>query len=147
MITCAHCGRCAFDELLAEQAGGRGSDGTQNILGFLPKTVAPTDFIFAVITEEKGFVGSATVLGLFAVVFLCGLQAAVVANDKLGRLLCIGIMTMLFSHVVVNVSMTIGLMPIAGLPLPLISYGGTFMMSTMAALGVVQSVYIRRVGF
>jgi rod shape determining protein RodA len=120
--------------------------GTQNMLGFLPKTVAPTDFIFSVITEEMGFMGSALILGSFAMLILSGLQAAMAGNDRFGRLICVGVIAMLFSHVVVNVSMTIGLMPVTGLPLPLISYGGTFMVSILAALGMTQSVYIRRAG-
>jgi rod shape determining protein RodA len=69
-----------------------------------------------------------------------------VAPDRFGRLLCAGIVTMVFSHVFINVGMTIGLMPITGLPLPLVSYGGTFMVSTMATLGLIQSVYVRRQG-
>jgi rod shape determining protein RodA len=120
--------------------------GTQNMLGFLPKTVAPTDFIFSVITEELGFLGSALILGAFAVLILSGLQNAMAGNDRFGRLICVGVIAMLFSHVVVNVSMTIGLMPVTGLPLPLVSYGGTFMVSILAALGMAQSVYIRRAG-
>lgn len=126
---------------------GKGfKQGTQNMLGFLPRTVAPTDFIFSVITEEMGFLGSVAVLGLFAVMLIIGMQAGLAGADRFGRLLCVGVMTMLFSHVVINVSMTIGLMPVTGLPLPLISYGGTFLLSTMVALGIVQSVYIRRAG-
>ena len=133
---------------IAVGAGGvRGKGllhGTQNLLGFLPKTVAPTDFIFSVIAEETGFVGSATILGLFAVVFACGMWAAEGTMDKGGRLLCVGIVATLFTHVFINISMTVGLMPVTGLPLPLISYGGSFMISTMTGLGVVQSVYVRR---
>ena len=117
--------------------------GTQNILGFLPRTVAPNDFIFSVIAEEKGFMGSLTVLLLFALLIHTGLRAAAVAADKMGRLLCVGIITILFCHVFVNIAMTIGVLPITGLPLPLISYGGTFMVGTMTALGMMQSVYIR----
>ena len=119
--------------------------GTQNILGFLPRTVAPTDFIFSVIAEEAGFLGSILVLGLFAVILSCGIRAAIRARDKLGRLLATGITTMLFCHMFVNVAMTVGLAPITGLPLPLISYGGSFMVCTMAGLGLVQSVYVRRI--
>lgn len=118
--------------------------GTQNLLGFLPKTVAPTDFIFSVITEELGFAGSALVLGAFAVLLFGGVQSALSGNDRFGRLMCVGVVALLFSHVVVNVSMTIGLMPVTGLPLPLVSYGGSFMVTILAALGMVQSVYIRR---
>lgn len=118
--------------------------GTQNILGFLPRTVAPTDFIFSVIAEEWGFMGSTLLLVLYSGLLLSGLRAGMRSRDDFGRLLAVGVMTMLFSHVFVNVAMTIGLMPITGLPLPLISYGGSFMVSTMMALGIVQSVYIRR---
>lgn len=118
--------------------------GTQNILGFLPRTVAPTDFIFSVIAEETGFVGSALLLTLFALLVWGGLRAALSARDKLGRLLAVGVVTLLFSHIFVNMAMTVGLVPITGLPLPLISYGGSFMVCTMAGLGVVQSVYVRR---
>lgn len=118
--------------------------GTQNTLGYLPRTVAPTDFIFSVIAEETGFAGSATVLALYALLLVCGAYAAMVARDKMGRILCVGVVGMLFTHVFVNVAMTIGLAPIVGIPLPLISYGGTFMVVTLVALGLVQSVYVRR---
>lgn len=121
--------------------------GTQNILGFLPRTVAPTDFIFSVIAEETGFRGAAVVLGLFAVMMLSIGQAALRARDKFGRLLCVGVLLMLLIHVYVNIGMTVGVMPVTGLPLPLISYGGSFMVGTMALLGLVQSVYIRRIRF
>jgi rod shape determining protein RodA len=120
--------------------------GTQNILGFLPRTVAPTDFIFSVIAEEMGFAGSMAVLALYGVLLVCGIYVSMVARDKLGRVLCVGIVTMLFTHVFVNVAMTIGLAPIVGIPLPLVSYGGTFMVITLGALGLIQSVYVRRAG-
>ena len=119
--------------------------GTQNILGFLPKTVAPTDFIFSVIGEETGFVGSVVLLALFAMLVGGCLHAALASRDKLGRVLAVGVVSLLFSHIFVNMAMTVGLMPITGLPLPLISYGGSFMMSTMLGLGLVQSVYVRRI--
>jgi rod shape determining protein RodA len=120
--------------------------GTQNILGFLPKTVAPTDFIFSVIAEESGFAGAAGVLAAFAALIVAGLYAAMVARDKMGRVLCVGIVTLVFTHVFVNVAMTMGLVPVVGIPLPLISYGGTFMVISLFALGLVQSVYVRRQG-
>lgn len=124
---------------------GRGYlQGTQNILGYLPRTVAPTDFIFSVIAEEVGFLGASAVLGLFAVVVIGGMRAAWRARDRMGRLICVGAVTMIVSHVFINVAMTIGLMPITGLPLPLVSYGGSFVLCAMAALGAVQSVYVRR---
>lgn len=120
--------------------------GTQNILGFLPRTVAPTDFIFSVITEELGFVGALGVLALYGILVVCGLYAAMVACDKMGRVLCVGIVAMVFTHAFVNMSMTIGLLPVVGIPLPLVSYGGTFMVVTLFALGLIQSVYVRRSG-
>lgn len=118
--------------------------GTQNILGFLPRTVAPTDFIYSVVAEESGFAGSSLLLVLYTTVIVRCMRAAIVARDAFGRLLAAGIGVLIFSHVFVNIAMTIGLMPITGLPLPLMSYGGTFMVSTMTALGLVQSVYLRR---
>ncbi len=119
--------------------------GTQNILGFLPRTVAPTDFIFSVIGEETGFVGSVLLLGLFAALVGGCLRAALASRDKFGRVLSVGVIALLFSHIFVNMAMTVGLMPITGLPLPLVSYGGSFMMCTMLGLGLVQSVYVRRI--
>jgi len=118
-------------------------EGTQNMLGYLPIYVAPTDFIFSVIAEEKGFLGSATILFLFAVIVVCGVMTALAAPDKLGRLLCVGVVAFIMSHALINIAMTVGLMPITGLPLPLLSYGGSFMVVTMATLGIVQSVHIR----
>jgi rod shape determining protein RodA len=118
--------------------------GTQNVLGFLPRTVAPTDFIFSVIAEETGFVGSALLLAFYATLVWGGLRAALRARDKFGRLLAAGVVTLLFFHVFVNMAMTVGLMPVVGIPLPLVSYGGSFMLCTMAGLGIVQSVYVRR---
>ena len=117
--------------------------GTQNILGFLPRPVAHNDFIFSVIAEEKGFVGSMTLLALYALLLHRCIRAAELAADATGRALCAGITTLLFCHVFVNMAMTIGLAPITGIPLPLISYGGTFVVGTLSALGWVQSVRIR----
>jgi rod shape determining protein RodA len=118
--------------------------GTQSSLGYLPRTVASTDFIFAVIGEELGFAGGVGVLGLFAVIIACGMQAAAQARDRLGRLICTGVTAMMFAHVFVNIAMTIGAMPVTGIPLPLVSYGGSFMLCMMASLGLMQSVYCRR---
>ncbi|NQT91776.1 MAG: rod shape-determining protein RodA [Lentisphaerae bacterium] len=125
-------------------AWGKGfRNGTQNILGFLPRSVAPTDFIFSVIAEEMGFFGSLVVLFLFAAVIVSGLRTALAAPDRLGRLLCVGVVAIVFTHTFVNMAMTVGMLPITGLPLPLLSYGGSFMIVTMSCLGIVQSVYIR----
>ena len=114
------------------------------MLGFLPRTVSPSDFIFPVIAEETGFVGACILLGLFALLLATYVRAALVAPDPAGSLLATGLAGLLFSHVFVNIGMTIGLLPITGLPLPLVSSGGSFMLSTLAAFGLVQSVFIRR---
>lgn len=122
-------------------AGKGWTQGTQARLGYLPRSVAHNDFIFSVIAEEKGFLGSLTVLGLFAVVLFNGIRIAGLARDRLGMLLAIGV-TVLFSvHVFVNIAMTIGLVPITGIPLPFISYGGSFVLSCCLLQGLVQSVY------
>lgn len=115
-------------------------NGTQNILGFLPRAVSSTDFIFSVYAEETGFVGSLLLLGLYAGLFLSIAAIGVWSPDAAGRLLATGVLVLLGFHVFVNIAMTIGRVPITGLPLPLISYGGTFTISTMAMLGLVQSV-------
>jgi rod shape determining protein RodA len=118
--------------------------GTQNSLGYLPRTVTPNDFLFSVIGEEKGFVGGACVVGMYAVLLGRGLRIAAQARDRLGALLATGIVMMLFFHVFVNMGMTIGLMPVTGVPLPLLSYGGSFVLVTMTALGLLQNIWIHR---
>ena len=140
-----------WNKLQSEIAVGSGGltgkgflQGTQNILGFLPRTVAPTDFIYSVIAEEMGFVGCALVLGLYGVLFIAIARTGLRAQDTFGRLIVVGILARVFAHVTVNVAMTVGLMPIIGLPLPLVSYGGSFVLSILLALGLVQGVYIRR---
>ena len=75
---------------------------------------------------------------------ICGMRVAARARDKLGRLIGTGVTAMVFAHVFVNIAMTIGAMPVTGIPLPLVSYGGSFMLCTMASLGLLQSVYVRR---
>lgn len=119
--------------------------GTQNVLGFLPRTVAPTDFIYSVIAEEAGFVGSAILIALYLLMLGLCVRAALVARDRFGRMLSTGAAALLFAHGFVNMAMTVGLLPITGLPLPFISYGGSFMLATMIMMGWVQSVYIRRI--
>jgi len=119
-------------------------EGTQNTLGYLPRPVAPTDFIFSVIAEESGFAGSVALLALFAIVLGGGVRAAIRSRDRSGQLLAAGIAALLFSHTFVNMAMTIGLLPITGIPLPLVSYGGSFMVTMGLAMGLTQSVYARR---
>lgn len=133
-------------EIAVGSGGLRGKgylQGTQNILGYLPRSVAPTDFIYSVIAEESGFVGAAGVLVAFGTLLSAILYTALRTLDAHGRLLCVGVATLIFFHVFINIAMTVGLMPITGLPLPLLSYGGSFLMVVMSALGIVQSVYIR----
>ena len=110
----------------------------------LPTTISHTDFIFAVIGEAYGFVGGTILLCTFAMLLVTCLYVAYQAKDQLGLLIAIGVTALLFTHIFMNASMTISLMPIAGLPLPIISYGGTFVMIIMFALGLVQSVWIHR---
>ena len=100
------------------------------------------DFIFAVLAEEAGFIGAAATLLLFFGMFVSGTYTALRCMDDRGRLVIVGVMTLLFSHAYVNIAMSIGLMPITGLPLPFISAGKTFLMVTCAALGLVQSVAV-----
>lgn len=116
--------------------------GTQGQLEFLPER--HTDFIFSVLSEEHGFVGSTTTLILFSILFLMGVRIASGARDKFGALLSVGIMSILFWHMFINVGMTTGILPIVGIPLPLISYGGSSLLSTMLSLGIVSSISLRR---
>jgi rod shape determining protein RodA len=122
-------------------------EGTQAQLGYLPRSVAPNDFIFSVIAEEKGFLGSITVLSLFGVVLFNGIRIAGLSRDRLGTLLAIGVTALFTVHVFVNIAMTIGLVPITGIPLPFISYGGSFVLSCCLLQGLVQSVYRFRKDF
>ena len=116
--------------------------GDQNLLGYLPPSVSSNDFIFSVLAEEAGFAGSLVILALYALVISAVLVVAIRCPDSVGKLLCVGVAVMMFCHVFVNIAMTIGLLPITGLPLPFISYGRTCLLTMMAALGLVQSVAI-----
>ena len=128
-------------------AGKGWTEGTQAQLGYLPRTVAHNDFIFSVIAEEKGFLGSLTVLGLFGLVLFNGIRIAGLARDRFGTLLAIGVTVLFAVHVFVNIAMTIGLVPTTGIPLPFISYGGSFVLSCCLLQGLVQSVYRFRKDF
>jgi rod shape determining protein RodA len=128
-------------------AGKGWTEGTQARLGYLPRSVAHNDFIFSVIAEEKGFLGSITVLGLFGIVLFNGIRIAGLARDRFGTLLAIGVTVLFAVHVFVNIAMTIGLVPITGIPLPFISYGGSFVLSCCLLQGLVQSVYRFRKDF
>lgn len=116
--------------------------GTQSHLRFLPER--HTDFIFSVLAEEWGFLGSAIVLGLFMFMMFWGLDIAAKAKDTFGRLLAVGLTSILFFHVVVNIGMVAGLLPVVGVPLPLFSYGGSSVLTTFVITGILLSIRLRR---
>ena len=116
--------------------------GTQTQFKFLPE--GHTDFVFAVFAEEWGFIGSVVILSLFITLFLMGLEIAFKAKDIIGALLSVGVVAMLAFGVVVNIAMTSGLAPVVGIPLPLMSYGGSAMVMNLTALGLLLNVKRRR---
>ncbi len=116
--------------------------GTQGQLNFLPEH--HTDFIFSVVGEEFGFIGTITLLFLFLIFLLRSLSIALKARDNYGMLVTAGVVSMFTFHILVNVGMTSGIMPVTGIPLPLISAGGSAMLSNMAAVGLLLSVNLRR---
>lgn len=121
---------------------GRGvGHATQSNLSFLP--VQHIDFIFAAWAEELGLIGVAALLTVFAALLTRTARAASSARDRFGMYLAVGVSAMLLFHVLVNVGMNVGLMPVTGIPLPLISYGGTSVVMTMVALGLIESIVMR----
>jgi len=116
--------------------------GTQSQLRFLP--ARHTDFIFAVLAEERGFLGVASVLGLYLMFLYNGLRVAMRAQDRQGSLLVVGLLAILTFHVLYNTGMMIGLVPITGIPLPFLSYGGSFTLFCFFATGLILGVDIRR---
>jgi len=106
--------------------------------------VAPSDFIFSVFAEETGFVGGSVLIGLYAILLFGGIRIAMHAGDPLGMFLASGVTFLFFFHVFVNIGMTLGILPIVGLPLPLMSYGGSFVLVCMVSLGLLQSVWLHR---
>jgi len=121
------------------QKTGRGRQATQTRLNFLPEH--HTDFIFAVVGEQYGFVGAALVLSLYALLIWRALRILTMAKNLYGALVAGGIVAMLMFQVFVNVGMTIGIMPITGVTLPLMSYGGSSVLTTLVAMGLLQSIY------
>lgn len=120
------------------------AENTQNYLGFLPATAVHNDFIFAVIAEEHGFRGALVMLVLFSLLLLCGLWVAYSAKDDFGVLIAGGVVALIFTHIFLNIGMNVSLTPITGLPLPFTSYGGTFLVMTYFAMGLLQSVWVHR---
>ena len=124
---------------------GKGfKQGTETDLGYLPRTTSYNDLIFSVVGEIFGFRGAAALILCEGAILLWCIWVASRAREKVGALLAVGVMTMLFTHVFVNVGMTIQVVPITGIPLPFISYGGTFVITCLAAVGLVQSVWVHR---
>ncbi len=123
---------------------GKGlGNGSQSQLNFLPEKY--TDFIFAAIGEELGLAGSVIVFILFVVIIYRLKEAARLARDNFGYLLSVGIIMMIFLQILVNAGMNIGVAPVAGVPLPFLSYGGSSMITLLASVGLIQSVYARRI--
>jgi len=117
--------------------------GTQNSLRYLSEK--RTDFIFAVICEEWGFVGAFAVVVLYMLIFLCGLGIAARTRDPFGRLLAVGVVTLLATQTFINIGMNVGLMPITGLTLPFISYGGSSLLASFIAVGIMMNVAVHPV--
>lgn len=121
------------------QKTGRGDRATQSTLNFLPED--RTDFAFAVVGERWGFAGAGLVLSLYALLVWRGLRILTVSKNLYGALIAGGIVAMLLFQVFINVGMNVGIMPITGIPLPLLSYGGSSVLSTLLAIGLLQSIY------
>lgn len=125
------------------QITGKGyRKGTQSQMAFLPER--HTDFIFAVIAEETGLVGASMVMLLYLALLLAGLDAAKNAKDRLGVLMAGGVVSMISLYVFINVGMAVGIVPVVGVPLPLVSYGGTSIITTFLALGLLLNIQTRR---
>ncbi|HJS44860.1 MAG TPA: rod shape-determining protein RodA [Rhizomicrobium sp.] len=123
--------------------GGKGfTQGTQSRLNFLPEK--QTDFIWTSICEEFGFVGALAVLVLFAVVIFYGVQTAMSARSQFGRLVAMGVTLNFFFYIMINGLMVMGLIPVVGIPMPLLSYGGSAMLTVMLGFGLLMSVHIHR---
>ena len=118
--------------------------GETNHLKYLPQAISMNDFIFCVWAEETGFLGSVALLALFGLLLLSGCRIAWTAQDGRGRLFALGFSTLVFAHVYVNIAMSIGLVPITGLPLPFISSGRTFLVTVLCGVGIMQSISIHR---
>ncbi len=125
------------------QVYGRGlASGSQSQLNFLPSQ--HTDFIFAVLGEKLGFIGGMLVIVLFVALLLRGLSIAASAEDRFGVFVASGIVTMLLFHLFINIGMNVGLLPVTGIPLPFVSYGGTSLLVSLVAIGLLESIAVRR---
>ncbi len=116
--------------------------GTQRELNFIPEQ--HTDFIFTVVGEETGFVGASTLVLLYFVMLWRGLNIMMATEDSTGRAIAAGVVGMFLFHIFVNIGMTVGIMPVTGVPLPLVSYGGSSLMANMIAVGLLEGISMRR---
>jgi len=116
--------------------------GTQSQLGFIP--ARHTDFIFSLIAEEMGFIFSLAVIGLYILLLWRIINVVKVSSDKYGALIAVGVLAMFSFYVIINIGMTLRLMPVTGLPLPFLSYGGSSIVSSIMAIGILLSIYVRR---
>lgn len=116
--------------------------GTQTQLNFLPEH--HTDFIFSVVAEEMGFVGAVILLVLYFILLQRGLRVITVAKDRYGALVAAGVVSMFTFHLLINVGMTMGIMPVAGIPLPFVSFGGSAMLTNLIAVGILLNIQMRR---
>ena len=116
--------------------------GTQTQLNFVPEH--SRDFIFTVVGEEGGYVGSLGLILMYGVVLFGAVRAMLAARDKFGVLLAVGLVAMLAFHITINIGMTVGIMPITGIPLPFMSYGGTAVLTDFAAIGLLLNIYLQR---
>lgn len=116
--------------------------GSQNQLNFLPEK--HTDFIFTMLSEEFGFIGSMIILGLYGVLMISGMVVALRSRSTFGAMLAAGVTTIIFVHVFINCGMVMGIMPVVGLPLPLMSYGGSVTLSTLMGIGLILNAHMHR---
>ncbi len=122
---------------------GKGlTEGSQGQLDFLPEK--QTDFIFTMLAEELGFIGSASLLLLFTLLIVFALMVTVKSRHAFGRLLAAGVASLLFAHIFINMAMVMGMIPVVGVPLPFLSYGGSFLIATLAACGLLLNAYIHK---
>lgn len=127
---------------------GKGfNNGSQAKLGYLPKFAASNDFVFSVIAEERGFLGSMLVLLMYFILIFNTLRIASLARDRFGSYLAIGTSVLFMTHILINIGMTLGLMPITGISLPFLSYGGSFLLICCFLQGIVQSIYRFRISY
>ena len=117
-------------------------NGTQSQLYFLPAN--HTDFIFSVAAEEFGFVGASLILCTYAFLIWRGIKIALLAKDRFGTLLAVGCVSYFVFHLIINVGMTVGIMPVTGLPLPFLTYGGSTLLTSLMAVGILLNVGLRR---